>query len=124
MATSDRPGERGLMRVMGRFDLTALVINAVIGAGVFGLPAVVAALTGAWSPAVVLLAAIGIIPIALCVAEVGSRFDVAGGPYVYAREAFGAHTGFHTGWLLLWTRLLSAGAVLNILTAYLATLMP
>jgi APA family basic amino acid/polyamine antiporter len=124
MTTSDRNAERGLLRVMGRFDLTALVINSVIGAGVFGLPAVMAALTGTWSPAAVLFAALGIIPIALCVAEVGSRFDVAGGPYVYAREAFGAQTGFHVGWLLLWTRLLSAGAVLNILTAYLSTLIP
>lgn len=124
MATPEHGTERGLLRVMGRGDLTALVINSVIGAGIFGLPAAVAALAGAWSPAVVLFAALGMIPIALCIAEVGSRFDVAGGPYVYAREAFGSQTGFHVGWLLLWTRLLSAGAVLNILTAYLATLLP
>ena len=113
-----------LVRAIGRRDLTAVVINSVIGAGIFGLPAVIAALTGAWSPAVVLLAAMGMVPIALCVAEVGSRFDVAGGPYVYVRESFGAQAGYHVGWLLLWTRMLSAAAVLNILTAYLATLLP
>jgi amino acid transporter len=113
-----------LLRVVGRGDLTAIVINSVIGSGIFALPSVVAGLTGAWSPLVVLIAALGILPIALCVAEVGSRFDIAGGPYVYARQAFGPHVGFHVGWLLLWTRLLSAGAVLNVLTAYLATLLP
>jgi amino acid transporter len=113
-----------LMRVMGRGDLTAIVINSVIGSAVFALPSIVTGLTGQWSPLVVLLAALGILPIALCVAEVGSRFDVAGGPYVYARSAFGAHTGFHVGWLLLWTRLLSGGAVLNVMTAYLATIVP
>jgi amino acid transporter len=114
----------GLLRVIGRGDLTAVVINSVIGSGIFALPSVVAGLAGEWSPAVVILAALGILPIALCVAEVGSRFDVAGGPYLYARQAFGVQTGFHVGWLLLWTRLLSAGAVLNVLTAYLATLLP
>ena len=114
----------GLLRVMGRRDLTAAVINAVIGSGVFALPAAVAALTGAWSPAAVLLAGVGMFSIVLCVAELGSRFDAAGGPYLYAREAFGPAVGFHVGWLLVCTRLLSGAAVLNVLAAYLATLVP
>jgi basic amino acid/polyamine antiporter, APA family len=113
-----------LLRVIGRRDLTAVIINSVIGSGVFGLPAVLVGLTGQWSPLVVLLALVGILPIALCVAEVGSRFDVAGGPYLYTTHAFGATVGFHVGWLLLWTRMLSAGAVLNVLASYLATLIP
>jgi amino acid transporter len=62
--------------------------------------------------------------VVLCVAELGSRFDAAGGPYLYAREAFGPAIGFHAGWLLVCTRLLSGAAVLNVLTAYLATLVP
>ena len=113
-----------LLRVIGRGDLTAVIINSVIGSAVFGLPAVLVALTGQWSPLVVLLALVGILPIALCVAEVGSRFDVAGGPYLYATHAFGPTVGFHVGWLLLWTRMLSAAAVLNVLASYLATLLP
>ncbi|HET7459471.1 MAG TPA: APC family permease [Gemmatimonadaceae bacterium] len=124
IARDDEGRSSPLVRVMGRRDLTAAVVNTVIGSGVFGLPAAVAALTGSWSPAVVLLAGLGIFPIALCVAEVGSRFDTAGGPYLYAREAFGPAAGFHVGWLLVWTRLLSTGAVLNVLAAYLATLLP
>jgi len=43
----DRPG---LVRAIGRWDLTALVVNGVIGSGIFGLPAVLAGLTGEWSP--------------------------------------------------------------------------
>jgi basic amino acid/polyamine antiporter, APA family len=113
-----------LVRVMGRRDLTAAVINSVIGAGIFGLPSALAAFTGAWSPVAVLLAGLGILPIAFCVAEVGSRFDVEGGPYLYTREAFGSMLGFHVGWLLVWTRLLSMGAVLNVLVAYLTALAP
>jgi amino acid transporter len=60
----------------------------------------------------------------LCFAEVGSRFDAAGGPYLYARTAFGPAVGFHVGWLLIWTRLLSGAAVLNVLVAYAAQLVP
>jgi amino acid transporter len=122
MSSSVRSPE--LLRVMGRRDLTAAVINSVIGAGIFALPSAVAAFTGAWSPAAVLLAGLGMLPIAFCVAEVGSRFDVAGGPYLYTREAFGSTLGFHVGWLLVWSRLLSVGAVLNVLVAYLAGLTP
>jgi basic amino acid/polyamine antiporter, APA family len=129
----EQPGRQGagasavstaLLRVMGRRDLTAAVVNAVIGSGVFGLPSAVAALTGAWSPVAVLLAGVGMFFVVLCVAELGSRFDAAGGPYLYAREAFGPAVGFHVGWLLVCTRLLSGAAVLNVLAAYLATLAP
>ncbi len=113
-----------LLRVMGRRDLTSAVVNSVIGSGVFGLPSAVAALTGARSPAAVLLAGLGMFTIVLCVAELASRFDTTGGPYLYARVAFGGTVGFHVGWLLVCTRVLSGAAVLNILTAYLATLLP
>ena len=118
------PPPPGLVRAIGRWDLTAGVVNAVIGSAIFGLPAALAALAGGWSPLTVLLAGAGIFPIVLCFAEVGSRFDAAGGPYLYARAAFGPAAGFHVGWLLLWTRLLSGAAVLNVLVAYLAQLVP
>ena len=113
-----------LVRAIGRWDLTASVVNAVVGSAIFGMPAAVAALTGAASPLAVLLAGLAIFPVVLCFAEVGSRFDAAGGPYLYARTAFGAAVGFQVGWLLLWIRLLSAGAVLNVLVAYVAALVP
>jgi amino acid transporter len=76
-----------LLRVMGRRDLVSAVVNTVIGSGVFGLPSAVAALTGARSPAAVLLAGLGVFTIVLCVAELASRFDTTGGPYLYARTA-------------------------------------
>ena len=74
-----------LVRGIGRWDLTAAVINSVIGSAIFGLPSAIAAYTGEWSPLVVLVAAAAIFPIVLCFAEVGSRFDTAGGSYMYAR---------------------------------------
>jgi len=120
-ATSPQPS---LLRVIGRFSLTAAVVNGVIGSGVFGLPSAVAALTGAWSPLVVLIAGVCVFIVLLCFAEVGSRFDDAGGPYLYARDAFGAVVGFQVGWLLLMSRLLGCAAALNILVVYLDVLMP
>ena len=109
---------------MGRWSLTAAIVNGVIGSGVFGLPSAVAALTGAWSPVAVLIAGACVFLVILCFAEVGSRFDDAGGPYLYAREAFGPIVGFQVGWLLLVSRLLACAAALNILIVYLGVLVP
>ena len=120
-STSIQPS---LVRVMGRFSLTAAIVNGVIGSGIFGLPSAVAALTGAWSPIAVLVAGACVFIVLLCFAEVGSRFDDAGGPYLYARDAFGAVVGFGVGWLLLVSRLLGCAAALNILVVYLGVLIP
>jgi len=121
---SGRPGPPRLVRAISRFDLTAGVVNAVVGAGIFGAPATAAALAGAWSPLAAVFAALGILTVVLCFAEVGSRFDESGGPYLYTREAFGRHVGFAVGWLHVWTRLLSAAAILNVFVDYLARLLP
>ena len=105
--SSDRFAQPSLIRAMGRWSLTAAIVNGVIGSGIFGLPSAVAALTGAWSPLAVLIAGACVFVVLLCFAEVGSRFDEAGGPYLYAREAFGPIVGFQVGWLLLVSRLLA-----------------
>ena len=109
---------------MGRASLTAAIVNGVIGSGIFGLPSAVAALTGAWSPVAVLIAGACVFIVLLCFAEVGSRFEEAGGPYLYSREAFGPIVGFQVGWLLLVSRLLACAAALNILIVYLGLLVP
>jgi amino acid transporter len=54
-----------------------------------------------------------------CFAEVASRFDQSGGPYLYARAAFGRFAGILVGWLLLLVRLASAGAAANLFVTYL-----
>ena len=116
----DRPR---LVRAIGRWDFTALVVNGVIGSGIFGLPAVLAGLTGAWSPLAYLLAGIGMLAVVLCHAEVASRFMEPGGPYLYAREAFGPFVGVQAGWLSFCIRVTSLGANLNIFADYLAQIL-
>ena len=106
---------------MGRWSLTAAIVNGVIGSGIFGVPSAVAALTGAWSPLAVLIAGACVFVVLLCFAEVGSRFDEAGGPYLYAREAFGPVIGFQVGWLCS-SRGLACAAALNILIVYVGAL--
>jgi amino acid transporter len=113
-----------LIRAIGRWGLTAAITNGVIGSGIFGLPSALAALTGAASPVAIAIAGASVFVIVLCFAEVGSRFDDAGGPYLYTREAFGPAVGFQVGWLHIWTRLLSAAAVVNVFASYLAVLFP
>ena len=73
-------GTTNVVRAIGRWSLAALMVNIMIGSGIFGLPSKVASLTGRQSPIAFLLAAVGIAVIAACFAEVASRFRESGGP--------------------------------------------
>ena len=114
----------GLIRAMGRWTLTALVINSIIGSGIFGLPSVVAGYVSRQSPLAYLVAAAGIGVVIACFAEVASQFAAAGGPYLYAREAFGRFIGMEIAWLLWLVRLTAAAAAANLFTNYLAEFWP
>jgi APA family basic amino acid/polyamine antiporter len=109
----------GLVRGIHRWDLVAVAINAIIGAGIFGLPSKVYALAGAHSLIAFVVCAIVVALIILCFAEVGSRFNDTGGPYLYAREAFGSAVGFEVGWLMWLARLTAFAANCNLLVDYL-----
>ena len=117
-------GGAGLRRELGRWDLTAIGVNQVIGSALFVQPAAVAALLGAWSPVMFLLVGLTCLLIALCFAEVASRFDVTGGPYIYTRAAFGRFAGFQVGWLMWFTRTASWAAVVNVLVVSLGRYWP
>lgn len=103
----------GLRRELGRWDLTAIGINQVIGGGIFLIPAALAGEVGAWGPIAFLLVGLTSLLIALCFAEVGSRFDSTGGPYLYTRAAFGRLAGFEVGWMQWFTRVTSQASIAN-----------
>jgi amino acid transporter len=113
-----------LVRAIGRWSLTALVVNSVIGSGVFGLPSTVAGLLGSLSPIAVLLAGAGMGVIFGCFAEVASRFQQAGGPYLYARAAFGRGMGIQMAWMLLLGQVAAPAANANLFVIYLAEFWP
>jgi basic amino acid/polyamine antiporter, APA family len=102
-----------LRRELGRWDLTAIGVNQVIGAAIFLLPADVARLVGPWGPIAFFLVGLLSLSIALCFAEVGSRFDRTGGPILPARVAFGRFVGFEVGWMMWFGRVTSHASVAN-----------
>src|SRR5690242_4598719 len=101
-----------LRRALGRWDLTAIGVNQVIGGAIFVWPAQVAAQIGAWSPIGFVLIGVLSLSIALCIAEVSSRFDGTGGPYLHARTAFGDFIGFEVGWMQWFSRSTSQASIM------------
>src|ERR687896_291109 len=87
--------EAGLVRGIRKWDLVALIVNSVVVALII-----------------------------LCFAEVGSRFQGTGGPYLYAREAFGPAAGFQVGWMFWLARLTSSATNCNLLVVYLGHFWP
>lgn len=77
-----------------------LGVNGVVGAGIFLLPGRIAAIAGGAAWAVYVACATICFLIALCYAELGSRYGSTGGAYVYARHAFGPFIGFMVGWIV------------------------
>ena len=116
--------DQGLIRGIRRWDLVAVTINGIIGAGIFGLPAKVYALIGTYSLIAFVACALVVAIIILCFSEVGSRFDETGGPYLYAREAFGPTVAFEIGWLIWLARLTAFAANCNLLINYLSYFWP
>ncbi len=112
------------IRAIRKWDLVLLMINTIIGAGIFGLPSKVFQLSGAYSILAFAVCALVIFNIIICFAEVGSRFDKTGGPYIYILEAFGKLPAFIMGWLLLWSRIISYAALINLLVTYSAFYHP
>ncbi len=111
---------------LGTFSGTMLVVGGIIGAGIFLSPAVVAqrvgsaSLTlGAWGLGAV-VAIIG----GFVYAELGARRPLAGGTYIYLRDAFGPLPAFLYGWALF--LVIATGAIAAVAmtgASYLATLL-
>jgi len=101
-----------LRRALGRWDLTAIGVNQVIGGAIFLMPAQVAAQIGGWSPIAFVLMGLASMSVALCFAEVGSRFEGTGGPYLYTRAAFGPFVAFEVGWMQWFTRASSQASIM------------
>src|SRR4029079_13681641 len=113
-----------LRRELGRWDLTAIGVNQVIGGAVFALPASVAALSGRWGVAIIIAVGLVTLMIVATFAEVSSRFDATGGPYLFTRAAFGRFAAFEVGWMQWFTRVTGLASVINVLVASLGFYWP
>jgi len=114
----------GLLRSLRRRDLVAVVLNGVIGAGIFGLPSRIFALAGGYSLASFAVCAACVALIVLSFAEVAGRFSATGGPYLFARATFGPVSGFVVGWLVWIARITSFSANSTLLPEYLGFFFP
>ena len=92
------PAERPLKRSLGLTMATALVVGNMVGSGVFLLPASLAGEAGPVSIFAMALTGVGAMLLALVFAGLGRAFPRTGGPYAYARRAFGDFIGFQTAW--------------------------
>ena len=117
-------GPVSLVRAIGRWSMAALVINSIIGSGIFGLPSDLAKLLGNASPYAVLIAGGAMGVIMACFAEVASRFTQTGGPYLYSRVAFGRLVGIEMGWMLWLVRLTAPAANASLFVIYLREFWP
>lgn len=113
-----------LRRELSRLAIAVLAINGLVGAGIFGLPARAAALTGAFSPAIFVVCGFLMSTLMLSFAQASSYFGATGGPILYTRTAFGPFVGFQTGWIIYVGRVLSLAANANLLATYLAAFVP
>src|SRR5215831_2788148 len=116
--------DEGLSRAITKWDLVALFVNVTVGAGILRLPSDVQKAVGNYSLAAFVVCAAVIALIALCFAEVGSRFSGTGGPYLYARETFGPLAGFVVGWLMWLTRVAGFATLTQVFVAYLGYFWP
>jgi amino acid transporter len=99
-------------------------VNQVIGVSIFLLPSELFALIGNWSPLGFVAAGMASLAVALSFAEVGSRFEGTGGPYLYTQAAFGRFVAFEVGWMQWFTRAASQASVANGIALALAFYWP
>ena len=109
-----------LVRQLGALGVWLLAVNGMIGAGIFGVPAGAAALTGIYSPLVFAACGLLLAAVIACFAEISSYFRATGGPILYVQTAFGRLAGFQTGWAFYIARVTAFAANINLLVASIA----
>jgi len=121
---AESSARKQLLRGIGFAGAAILVLNSVIGAGIFALPAAISARAGVWSPWLFLVVGALVITIVLTMAELSSYFKESGGPVLFTTAAFGPLIGFSTGWTLFVSRMTAFAANTTVMALYLAAVMP
>lgn len=99
-------------------------VNGMIGAGIFALPAVLAAAVGNFAPWLMVLGGLLFLPLAMVYGWLASRFDMSGGPVLYGEAAFGRFIGFQAGWARYASAVVTIAANTHVMVTYLAALFP
>jgi APA family basic amino acid/polyamine antiporter len=123
-AVSAPKEEAGLIRALGIPGLTANIVNSTVGAGIFALPALVAAQLGAASPVAYIICAVAMCLFVTSFAMAGSRVSLTGGLYAYVEVAFGRYVGFLAGVLYFLTAILAISGVVGLIATSVGGLVP
>ncbi|MEQ9563522.1 MAG: APC family permease, partial [Woeseiaceae bacterium] len=118
------PAKKQLIRGIGFLGVAILVLNSMIGAGIFALPTEIAATAGKLSPWLFLVVGILVLTIVLSFAELASYFQSSGGPVLYTTTAFGPLVGFSTGWMLYISRVSAFAANATVIPMFLGSYWP
>ncbi|HEY8165747.1 MAG TPA: APC family permease [Gemmatimonadaceae bacterium] len=113
-----------LIRAVGVQGLSAAIVNYTVGAGIFVLPAVVAARIGGAAPVAYIICALVMGLIVTCFAEAGSRVSMSGGTYAYAETVFGPYIGFLVAIMLWFSVVLASASVANVFFDALSRFAP
>ncbi|MFN3997390.1 APC family permease [Algoriphagus sp.] len=116
--------QEGLKREVGVWGLSANIVNIMVGAGIFVLPAIIAETMGASGVLAYLFCGLLIGLIMLCFAEAGSKVTHSGGAYAYVETAFGAYPGFLVSIFYMMAGVFSDAAVSNALVEILGLISP
>ena len=114
----------GLRRLIGPWAMGAAIVNGVVGAGIFSLPAAMAQAAGARAPLAYLLCAVAMSFVVVCFAEAGSRLPTSGGVYGTVTTAFGPLAGFVCGILTWMASVLACGGIAGAFAATVGTVVP
>lgn len=106
------------------FDVTNLVVGSIIGADIYVASSFGAGYLGPFSLLVWVIAGIFAIVIALCFAQCAALLPKVGGPYAYAKEAWGPFAGFIVGWSLWLAEWVSLAVFPVAFTRYLMFFFP
>lgn len=113
-----------LIRAIGVPSLTANIVNATIGAGIFVLPAAMARGLGPAAPLAFLCCALAMVLFVTCFAIAGSRVSLTGGLYAYVEVAFGRYIGFLAGILYCLSAICAVAGIVNVFVTSIAGIMP
>lgn len=116
--------DHGLIRAVGTWGMTASIVNGVVGAGIFSLPAAMALTAGSRAPLAFIAVAVVMGAVVLCFAEASRRVPTSGGSYGYVEAAFGPLAGFVAGVLLWVSSVLACGGIAAALAAGVAAMVP
>lgn len=114
-----------LIRALGVPAFTLVIVNTIVGSGIFGLPAAAAQILGPAAPIAYVGCSLLVGLVALCFAECGSRVPATGGTYVWARTAFGPSVGSSVGYLMAFANYAGSNAAVGaLLVASLRAALP